>query len=179
MSKTDNELQGLEISWPSQDLWNFSPVSPLQKSSTASAFSTSSYELDYFSPVAAEFDSLLSKFMSLQSSPSNASLPLTPASPLDISYTALDYYPIEVAPQKTEKRKRGRKEDPGGTCSVCNRTFKRIYDLKRHLRIHLENKPFQCKDCGRGFTRTDTLAKHISEEYGCKFLNDGRKRNRK
>ncbi|KAF9894600.1 hypothetical protein FE257_006488 [Aspergillus nanangensis] len=46
------------------------------------------------------------------------------------------------------------------TCSVCQSTFRRPEHLKRHFRSHTKEKPFECTQCGRHFSRTDTLHRH-------------------
>ncbi|KAI8586362.1 hypothetical protein BDZ88DRAFT_387648, partial [Geranomyces variabilis] len=48
------------------------------------------------------------------------------------------------------------------TCDVCDATFRRKFDLRRHMRsLHADGtKPFVCELCGLGFTRSDTLRRH-------------------
>ena len=43
----------------------------------------------------------------------------------------------------------------------CQRLFKRLEHLKRHVRMHTMERPFQCHLCQRRFSRQDNLAQHI------------------
>ncbi|RDX46006.1 STE-domain-containing protein [Lentinus brumalis] len=43
----------------------------------------------------------------------------------------------------------------------CGRMFKRMEHLKRHLRTHTLERPFQCEQCQKRFSRSDNLAQHV------------------
>ncbi|KAJ3005481.1 hypothetical protein HKX48_000651, partial [Thoreauomyces humboldtii] len=48
------------------------------------------------------------------------------------------------------------------SCDICTATFRRKFDLRRHMRsLHNQgDKPYTCDLCGLGFTRSDTLRRH-------------------
>lgn len=41
---------------------------------------------------------------------------------------------------------------------ACGRLFKRLEHLKRHVRTHTQERPYQCNSCGKAFSRSDNLA---------------------
>ncbi|PSR73325.1 hypothetical protein PHLCEN_2v10816 [Hermanssonia centrifuga] len=43
----------------------------------------------------------------------------------------------------------------------CGRMFKRMEHLKRHLRTHTLERPYQCQRCKKRFSRSDNLNQHI------------------
>ncbi|KAI8984514.1 hypothetical protein BDF20DRAFT_796268, partial [Mycotypha africana] len=51
------------------------------------------------------------------------------------------------------------------TCPVqqCQRQFKRLEHLKRHMRIHTLERPYHCTfaGCPKSFSRSDNLSQHI------------------
>ncbi|KAF8953332.1 hypothetical protein BGZ46_003232 [Entomortierella lignicola] len=45
-------------------------------------------------------------------------------------------------------------------CNQCDKKFLRPYDLSRHQRIHTKDKPYQCKICSQIFIRNDAIWRH-------------------
>lgn len=49
-------------------------------------------------------------------------------------------------------------------CSECNKRFKNNSSLARHLRIHSDNRPYQCH-CGTSYKRLSHLKRHMSSAH--------------
>jgi hypothetical protein len=49
------------------------------------------------------------------------------------------------------------------SCPLCNAAFQRPEHVKRHLRSHSSEKPFECdeQNCGKRFNRPDNLKAHL------------------
>lgn len=47
-------------------------------------------------------------------------------------------------------------------CGECHRSYSRIDHLARHVRSHMQEKPFECTVCKKGFGRPDLLKRHAS-----------------
>ena len=43
---------------------------------------------------------------------------------------------------------------------TCGRLFKRLEHLKRHVRTHTQERPYECPHCNKAFSRSDNLAQY-------------------
>lgn len=51
-------------------------------------------------------------------------------------------------------------------CPDCEKQFKRLEHLKRHIRsVHSNIRPFHCKYCEKKFLRSDNLAQHLKTHF--------------
>lgn len=46
-------------------------------------------------------------------------------------------------------------------CQICNKEYKRLEHLKRHVNSHTHQLPHSCSACGRKFARSDALTRHL------------------
>lgn len=46
-------------------------------------------------------------------------------------------------------------------CNVCKKQFVNLKSFRKHLRTHIEDRPFKCKLCPRGFTEENYLNNHM------------------
>ncbi|XP_068249751.1 zinc finger protein ZFP2-like isoform X2 [Palaemon carinicauda] len=60
------------------------------------------------------------------------------------------------------------KEDEYEACSVCGKLFHDKINLRSHMAVHSENRPFSCGLCGRSFKRKGELESHIIIHTGMK-----------
>lgn len=47
-------------------------------------------------------------------------------------------------------------------CEICQKRFLGNNDLRKHLRIHTDERPFVCHDCNKGFRQAGSLKNHIA-----------------
>ena len=74
---------------------------------------------------------------------------------------------------KSKKLKRNQIKEIGTSskkpvCPACNKTFSTGKILKRHIKIHSEEKTYQCseQDCNLSFKRKDHLNRHMRKHNG-------------
>ncbi|CAG9766011.1 unnamed protein product [Ceutorhynchus assimilis] len=53
------------------------------------------------------------------------------------------------------------KKRPISTCNVCKKKFLNFKAFRKHLRTHIEDRPFKCKQCSRSFTEENYLNNHM------------------
>ncbi|KAJ3204838.1 hypothetical protein HK099_001013 [Clydaea vesicula] len=97
------------------------------------------------------------------------------------SQISLDSLPDIIVPSTPPNLSNNCSKEDSLKCLLCNYTFQRKHDLKRHHRTkHLNIRPHKCEHCNKGFGRRDALERHtdVPAPYKCKALYDGRKRRK-
>lgn len=51
-------------------------------------------------------------------------------------------------------------------CTYCNKEFLGGNDLRKHIRIHTDERPFECQHCGQRFRQGGCLKNHIASQHG-------------
>ncbi|KAM9242797.1 uncharacterized protein PS065_001472 [Dugong dugon] len=64
------------------------------------------------------------------------------------------------------KHIRKRNEERPYECKECGKAFSRSSSLNTHVRIHSGERPYECKECGRAFSHSSSLTEHVRIHSG-------------
>lgn len=67
---------------------------------------------------------------------------------------------------KSEKENAKKREPKKNLCKICSKDFKYANDLRKHLLIHSDERPFQCLQCDQKFRQAGCLKNHIACQHG-------------
>lgn len=82
---------------------------------------------------------------------------------------------IEKPKLNTDKKPQVKKESKQkkiNKCSICLKVFKGLNDLRKHLRIHSDERPYQCPEagCGKRFRQAGCLKNHRASQHGTDII---------
>uniref|UniRef100_A0A2M4BII4 C2H2-type domain-containing protein n=2 Tax=Anopheles marajoara TaxID=58244 RepID=A0A2M4BII4_9DIPT len=66
----------------------------------------------------------------------------------------------------SSNRGRKRKDRKQYRCEVCQKDFMGTNDLRKHLRIHNDERPYPCPHCSNRFRQAGCLKNHIASQHG-------------
>ncbi|KAI8878181.1 hypothetical protein K501DRAFT_326162 [Backusella circina FSU 941] len=92
-------------------------------------------------------------------------MPNTPMSDVNTGSTNTSTSPMSNASSTRRSSSSSNNQQKSHICPVpqCQRRFKRLEHLKRHMRIHTMERPFACSfpNCHKTFSRSDNLSQHM------------------
>lgn len=66
----------------------------------------------------------------------------------------------------TKSTKRTKRTKRKYLCHFCNKVFLGGNDLRKHIRVHTDERPFECTHCGQKFRQGGCLKNHIASQHG-------------
>ncbi|CAJ0609760.1 unnamed protein product, partial [Cylicocyclus nassatus] len=82
-------------------------------------------------------------------------------------------YPCPICPRSFEKRDRLRihilhvhENHRPHLCTVCGKAFSQSSSLNKHLRVHSGERPYKCSFCPKAFTASSILRTHVRQHSG-------------
>lgn len=82
---------------------------------------------------------------------------------IDDDKTLLKKSPTKLNKPKQTNRVRTKRRY---ICNFCDKEFLGGNDLRKHIRIHTDERPFECQHCGQRFRQGGCLKNHIASQHG-------------
>ena len=54
-------------------------------------------------------------------------------------------------------------------CKLCSKTMRQFCNMKSHIRMHLDLKPYACSLCGKSFTTSSNCKTHLRTRACLKY----------
>eukprot|EP00485_Elphidium_margaritaceum_P008850 CAMPEP_0202702606 /NCGR_PEP_ID=MMETSP1385-20130828/15572_1 /ASSEMBLY_ACC=CAM_ASM_000861 /TAXON_ID=933848 /ORGANISM="Elphidium margaritaceum" /LENGTH=295 /DNA_ID=CAMNT_0049360291 /DNA_START=44 /DNA_END=931 /DNA_ORIENTATION=- len=168
----------MAITLPPLSEYGLFPSSALQQNQTSSHILSSSsgdpqqhpsITMDSQLNLSSSFNTLQLPPFAVLSQQSSSSLSSTPSRsitpPLSMIASRIASAP---PPTSTEDKKQTSDVKKQHQCQECGKFFTRKFNLKQHMRIHLNIKPFVCNMCDKAFTQKHSLKHHLRTHTGIK-----------
>jgi hypothetical protein len=82
------------------------------------------------------------------------------------TYCEDDTQPSDSPPQTADRDESNVTDDKPYNCDQCTKSFSRMSTLVRHIRLHNGDKPYKCGQCMKSFSQKSHLASHIRLHTG-------------
>lgn len=93
--------------------------------------------------------------------------PITSVSPVTSNGDTSELSSSQNGQKSPQQKKKERKQY---ICHVCNKNFMGANDLRKHLRIHNDERPYACPHCSNRFRQAGCLKNHIASQHGTDTL---------
>ena len=90
--------------------------------------------------------------------------------------TIVNAHPVEEKKEKSEEIPFGQTEELYCAFEGCDKVLASRWSLKRHIRTHTGEKPFQCRQCSKEFVQKCSLIRHeqthgVEKAWSCDHPN--------